>query len=230
MGRSYYPEAQALMMQWATNFNAAVQDMFAGGIVPTEMAAELAARYSAMASAYQLATVPETRTSPRIEAKREAFSDFKKTATQVVRVLQAAPALTNEQRVMLGITVRKTTPTPVPPPSGPPVVSVDSVIVNRFTLRLRDSQDPDRRRKPSGVSSATVLYHVGQSLPASPAGWAILGQTTTTEYVAVVPGDLPAGTRVWFTAYWLNTTAESGPAAPPIHSQIGFGGITAQAA
>ena len=225
MRRSYFPPAQAEMMLWASNFNMVVQDVLAGSIVPAAMAADLAARYSELASAFQLATTPETRTSPRIEAKNDAFASFKKTAARVVGTIQAAPGTTNEQRVMLGITVRKTHPTPVGRPTVSPTIEVKSVRGRVLTLRLKDPATASYR-KPAGVSSAAIYTFVGTEPPSAITAWRYMGGSSKTTVVVDFGVDVPGGSQVWVTACWLNNKEESGPGATPLSAHLGVGEVS----
>jgi len=37
---------------------------------------------------------------------------------------------------------------------------------------------------------------------------------------------VPAGSKVWFTAFWFNRKSESGPATNPVYSWTNNGGVS----
>jgi hypothetical protein len=144
--------------------------------------------------------------------------------------IQASPAVTDAQKVQLGITVRKTTPSPVPPPSTAPTLTVAAVAGRTASVRLGDAQNPHRRGKPAGVAGASVFSFVGAVAPADLNAWKFEGNVGRPEIDITFPSTLAAGTTVWLTAFWFNNRKQSGPACDPVSANLPGGGVSQLAA
>jgi hypothetical protein len=144
--------------------------------------------------------------------------------------IQASPAVTDAQKVQLGVTVRKTTPSPVPTPSTAPVLSVASVAGRTASVRLADAQNPHRRGRAPGAVGASVFSFVGAVAPADLNAWKFEGNVGRPEIEVVFPSTLAVGTTVWLTAFWFNNRKQSGPASTPVSAVLPGGGVSQLAA
>ena len=147
---------------------------------------------------------------------------------EVMRVIQAMPTVTNEQRAELGLRIRDVEPSPVPVPDTAPVVEIASMNGWLARLRLREAGS-ERRGKPTGVIGANIYTFTGAEPPTELTDWVFEGETTRTIFDVQFPGTLAAGTKVWVTACWKNPRFQVGPASTPISMLVG-GGITSIAA
>ncbi|MEO0963655.1 MAG: hypothetical protein AAFY08_00930 [Planctomycetota bacterium] len=212
-------------MTWITNFkNRLDDDATAYGLTSTQATA-YGTLATAFLDAYQTAQEPTTRTPSSIEAKDTAKDAVLAETRALVRIAQAWPEMTNQKRSDLGITVPDPEPTPVPVPTEEPQLDVAAVNGRRLSLRLRE-QSTGERRKPTGVTGATVLSYVGETIPSSIRDWSFEGNTTRLDVDVVFEDSVPQGAKVWVTAYWYNRKAESGPACPPVSTHIGFGTLS----
>lgn len=142
--------------------------------------------------------------------------DEKRAAAEVVvrrlaQKVQGNPAVTDVQRAALGITVRKTTKTPVGVPTTVPVLS-RSDTSTRCILRLffSDATTPDSKGKPPGVQSCEIREQIGGTAPTDPNAMAFLAIETRSPYRAdFEAGDV--GKTVYFALRWLNTKGQPGP-------------------
>lgn len=62
---------------------------------------------------------------------------------KLVDIIQVYPGTTNQMRSEINITIKDTIPTPVPPPSTQPRVTLTGVDDNTVYFYLRDSAEPD---------------------------------------------------------------------------------------
>ena len=113
-------------------------------------------------------------------------------------------------------------------PDTSPNIDILSVVGWTVELRLHNG-DSTKRAKPAGVKGATVFSYVGEQPPTSVDDWKFEGNITKTETTINFPSTLAPGTKVWTTAFWFNTTSQSGPAAPPVSTNL-QGGTVAKAA
>jgi hypothetical protein len=227
---TYLPRTEAGLVDFSTNFNDRLVAGGPGGAygIPAITIAQYTALHDAWIAAYTAANQDITRTPVSIQAKndaKDALINGTNGIRQLVNIIQHNPATTNEQRAELQITVPDVDPTPVPVPEFAPLVSVKEVNGRSITLRLRDSQNPDSRRKPFGVFGAQVYAFVGDDAPAALSAWQYKGITSKTETDIEFPVEVAAGAKVWFTCQWVNTRSESGPASSPIFTFIEFGDV-----
>ena len=149
-------------------------------------------------------------------ASATADKSIKRDAAEtVVRRLamkvQSNPAVTDMQKAALGITVRKTTKTPIPAPTTVPVLNrVDTS--TRCILRLfyADSATPDSKAKPFGVQGAEIREQIGGTTPTNPNAMAFLAIETRAPYRADFEA-ADVGKTVYFALRWQNTKGETGP-------------------
>jgi hypothetical protein len=190
------------------------------GITP-DQSVEYAARQSAFASALAAATDPATRGGSTILAKNTAKKSLIAYSRELARIIQANPAVTNQQRYDLGLHVRKT-PAPVPAPTEAPQIDLVSMVGHRMTIRLHNGT-ATRRGKPAGVSGASIVAYVGQTPPAALTDWTFCTNTGRSKASLDFDSALAPGTKVWVTAVWFNPSKEAGPMATPVSSSIQFG-------
>ena len=220
----YLPQREADLVNWSTNFNTKISATPTAFGLDAAQATAYAALHTAFRNAYTAANDPATRTPNAVQTKndaKEVLIDGPGGIRELVKVVQAYPALTNTQRVDLRITVPDAEPTPVPPPSEPPVLAVLSTLGRTVKLQLRDMADSEKRGRPEGVAGATILMFVGEDAPVDPTLWVFCLNTTRTVVDIDVPPSLAAGAKIWFTAFWRNRRDEAGPAAVPVSARIG---------
>ena len=114
-------------------------------------------------------------------------------------------------------------PRPVPAPTTPPDLSIISTFGRTIKIRLRDQDNPNSRGKPDGVQGATIIYHVGDSVPSDPAQWTFAMNVSRVVFDVELPASIPSASKVWVTAFWFNARKESSPAASPENTIIGEG-------
>jgi hypothetical protein len=127
----------------------------------------------------------------------------------------------------LGLTVKDVEPTPIPPPAFAPSIIIESTTGNVVRIRMMDPANPTRRGKPDGVDGIAVFSFVGAAAPAEEGDWKFEGNTTRTTSDVMFPAATPAGSKVWFTAFYFNARKQSGPAATPAGTNIPGGSAMA---
>ena len=72
-----------------------------------------------------------------------------------------------------------------------------------------------------------MFSFVGEEAPTTGAGWNFEGNTTRTMVNVAFPATITPGSKVWFTAFWFNPRALSGPAATPVGTNLPGGAAMA---
>ena len=225
MSKNYLPTREAELVTWSNTFGAYIS---ANGVqvgLTIEQAGAYDALQSSFVAAYQTANDPTTRSPANIEAKNLAKTALIEETRKLVAIVQAYPGTTNTMRSAMGITVRDSDPSPVSVPETAPLIDVMEVRGRTFELRLRDAVTTEKR-KPAGVQGATLFTHVGDEMPESLSDWTFVASTTKTDVEFTVPVTVPAGSKVWITAFWFNRKSESGPATDPVYSWTNNGGVS----
>lgn len=145
-----------------------------------------------------------------------ADKDTRRAAAQVVMrrlamKVQNNPAVTDMQKAGMGITIRKTTRTPVPVPTTVPTLSrVDTSTRAILRLFFADSTTPDSKAKPAGVQGVEIREQIGGTAPVDPSTMAFLAMETRAPYRADFEA-MDIGKTVYFALRWVNTRGQPGP-------------------
>jgi hypothetical protein len=187
------------------------------------MAASFTALHSAWNSAYQTAKDPDTNSKSNTAAKnsaKEAMIDGPGGIRALARTVQGFAEITPESLTELGLTVRDTEPSPIPAPATAPVLTVVSRFNRTVKIKLKDAANPDNRGRPDGVDGALVFGHVGENPPVGMDNWSLKANATKTTVDITFPDSVAPSSKVWITAYWYNPRGASGPACPPISTNL----------
>lgn len=215
----FIPARDVELLTWSGNFREkVVADAPAYGLTAAQASA-YAARHDAYAAAFGTASAPATRTSTAVLVKDEARAALEAEARGLSRIVQAAPGVTAEHKLGLGLTVRDTKPSPVPPPGGAPSISILAAVGRTVRLRLMD-RESTRRGKPAGVIGAVIFSCVGDNPPASLSDWRFEGTISQVFYQVHFPASVPNGATVHLRAQWLNRKLQPGPASSPAWTNI----------
>lgn len=221
------PTRDVLLVQWAANADAKLTaSPGTWGYTPAQavsfngVAQAYIDAYNAMMQAREDGTRSESLTAVRDTAKLE----FLNVARPLYAAVQASKTISDADKILLGVHVRDTEPTPEPVPAFAPLASIVAVDGNTVTLRLRDAQSPDSKRRPIATLGASVFSFVGAEAPSDPAAYKFEGITGKTRVDVTFPPTVTPGTTVWLTAFWFNGSKQTGPACNPISAVLNYGG------
>jgi hypothetical protein len=200
------PERDQDLEAWSIAFSALITATpTAFGLVAADATA-----FATLKSDYstRLATAvnPVTRTKGTVAAKNTSKLALTAKARSLIKLITAYPPLTPQQRADLGLNPKDAGPTPIPPPSTKPMLSVDP----DGTLRIVDETMTDRRAKPPGVRGAVVFAKVDGPPPVTTDDAKFSALATKTR----VPLALPSGSdgkKLYVLAAWYNERGELGP-------------------
>ncbi len=172
---------------------------------------------------------PPTRGNATVLAKDNAKRDLMAYTRLLARTIGNNMNITDAQRQALGLTIRKTHPTPIPPPSVRPGVDLVGVSMRTVTIHIHDSASNSKRGKPAGVIGAKVYTFIGAEYPSDPTLWNYDGDTTQAKHEITFANSVPSGAQVWICAAWYGRrNGETGPISVPISTNIQGGGASAQ--
>lgn len=152
---------------------------------------------------------------PKENAWRAALAAFRDDeAALLVKIrrlaasIQSNPAVSDELRSVMGLTIRKTRRSPNPVPVTTPVGEIDNSQRLQHRLRFRDAGAANKR-KPHGVRGCEIWCVIGPE-PLGPAQARYLGTATRSPFIAAFnPAD--AGKTAHHYLRWVNTRNQPGP-------------------
>lgn len=223
MASNYIPAADPMFELWQANFvtylsaNFAALGLDAGDVTPVTGSQTIwDGAFGALAPARAAAAAAT-------QAKEQARDGFETVIREVVRRIQSNPAVTNEQRALLGITVPDGTPSPTGAPGTFPTCVIETCDRLRHTIDFRDSATPNKRAKPPGTMGCEIYVKtaaVGDPVPSDPAMFTFLALDTATPYVADFPGS-EGGKNAHYRLRWVSTRGDKGPWSEVFSATIG---------
>lgn len=207
MPASYIPAPDADFDAWMANFSTLLTaDPTAYG-EDAASALVVQTAYDSWEAAYLLATNPATRTTPTIADKDAERVNLDAAARPVAQRINARTSVTNVQRADLGITIRKTTRTPVVAPATAPEVVLRSQSSGVARVQVRDSTTPTTKAKPAGVIGAEMFVEVAAVAGTDPADASLVKTITKTPNTL----SFTAGQKGQVATVWSRWTTRSGP-------------------
>lgn len=162
---SYIPAKQLDFAAWILNFSTLLT------ATPTDygLTAADAVAVDAVNTTFQdaltIALDPDTRTTPTVEAKNVAMASAKATVRPYAVAVSRNPAVTNELKAGIGVTVRSGTQTPIPAPTDQPALAIESATPLNSVLAYTFPGFTGKS-KPFGAIGVQVFQSVGD-LPAT---------------------------------------------------------------
>lgn len=215
MPAAYIPATDAAFNDWQNNFaDLLTADPTAyGEDAPT--AAAVQAVTDDWNAAYALVVDPGTRTPSAVAAKDAARVAAEGTTRPVANRINANDAVTNAQRSDLGLTIRKTTRTPIPQPITAPNLALISAIPSQHKLSIRDTSTPTSKAKPFGVVASRLYAALSTDGGETFGGPMLVNTCTKTPHWQdtsdYTPGDILRYSAEWQTRSGPNGVSQVGP-------------------
>lgn len=213
MANPYLPASDANFNVWLLNFSTkltASPTLY--GLVAGDATA-VAGVTTTWSAAYAAATTPATRTPVTIAAKDVARTAAEALVRPYASRISVNSAVLDANKVAIGVTVRSTTPTPVPPPTTAPTLDLKGAISGVQTLNFKQPGAVGKA-KPYGVVGVQLFASIGTVFATDPDQAAYVGVATKSPSVQTfAPADI--GKKVTWFARWVT---RSGPGG---QSQVG---------
>lgn len=195
------------------------QNAVAWGIVPDAIT-ELKSYQTPWTEAYAKTINKQNRTPTDVMAKKTAGDNYKKAIRLfVAQWLSVNPKVSDADRTLMGITVRKDGHTPIPAPESFPVGQVDFSIRGQHTLSFYDSASSHSNARPKGVSGCEIYMKVGGEPPLTVDEMRFMGICSASPYV-LKHDTVNAGKIVYYWLRWTNSKGETGPWSVMISAMI----------
>jgi len=206
---SYIPPRDADFALWLDNLNTV---SVASGVATYGMTAgnvtAITAQNTAFQAAFMASSDPATRGPATVAAKDSARAMAELVVRPICVIVSQNPAISNIDKVTLGVTVRSGTVTPVPPPVTSPNVTLRSAQTNILNLDYRDSANPLPRSKPAGVVAVELVGAFGTVPATDPSQCLSLGLFTKTPLQVSTAGK--AGKLVTIFARYMTRSGPGG--------------------
>ena len=213
----YIPDSDETFETWQLHFVDVLANSTPAnlGVLPAELTA-----LQTQSGAFQtlLGDFQDAQSSARSarSAKDAGRQTLEGTIRPLVRRLQASPAMTDELRVALGITVADTTISrPAATTMTRPTVTVDTSGRLAHVLDFRDEATLERRAKPAGVRGCEIWVKIGGTPPAEiahgqdPGDMRFLALDTATPYLAAY-SEADAGKTAYYLCRWIASDGTKG--------------------
>lgn len=203
----YIPAADAFFDAWANNFSTQLTSAPTSyGLIAGD-AVIVAGLYAAWAAAYALAIAPATRTTAAIADKDAARAGLETTVRPYAQRIRVNPAVSNLDRVTIGVTVAVFPPTPIPAPLTNPVLSLIRALPLTHVMAYADSDTPTTKAKPYGVKQLALHVTVGIAPAVDPTAARYIGGFTKSP----MQTSFEAGDRGKYATYFARWQNGSGP-------------------
>lgn len=211
----YIPTKDADLDTWASNWSTKVTAAPATYGLTAPIAVVVAALFATWHAAYLAATAPTTRSPTTVAAKDSAKGAMVPILRLYSQQVKANDTVSNANKEALGIHIDDTVPTPIPPPTTHPIVTVVSSGTQSMVLRFADEVSPASRRRPFGAIGLLLRKQVSVSPGIDPEAGAFEGLFTRIPFeVAFIPADVGKTCRFW--AQWTNGKGQEGPWSAPV--------------
>ena len=215
----YLPTREAELLTWSQNYSATLTAApTTYGLIAGDATA-LSSLVTAFTNAYSEASDPNTRTKPKIVAKDLAKAQLIASLRSLSQRIQNNPAVTSEHKAELGLPIWDREPSPQPPPSTRPVLSLVAAAGNLQLLRVVDETTPTSKAKPEGVAGVEVYAWIGPNPPAELSQWQSKGLFTRSSFEISYTSE-DAAKQATLMARWYNAKGEYGPASEPITALV----------
>ena len=161
----YIPPRDADFDAWFTNFSTLLTaSPTTYGLVAGD-ATTVAASLTLWSAAYTAAITPSTRTPVTVAAK-----DTQRIASTLIlrpyaQRIAVNPAVTNGNKVAIGVNPRGTVPTPIPAPTTPPILYWKGAFPGEIKLAYKDTALGATKKKPFGAIGLEVWAGYGATSP-----------------------------------------------------------------
>ncbi|MDR2472433.1 MAG: hypothetical protein LBD53_02555 [Tannerella sp.] len=206
---NYLPHAYNALLNWLTNFEQyAVENAARLGLPSSELEA-LNPKIDNFRIANEKAEHPNAGKADRLDRKEKAELVSKYVRDFVNRLLRYNQAVTNEDRVKLGLNVPDTTPTPIQPPTTWPVASTSIAGPRQIRVDWHDSLSASKA-KPKGVHGCEIRHSILDTPPTTNDDL-LRSDFATRNYHTFNFDESQRGKSVYFCLRWETNKGDKGP-------------------
>jgi hypothetical protein len=206
----YFPSKEANVIPWAKNFVIVLAANAARLGIAEALITALGALGLAFEQAYTRRMLPDSG-KVSVEQKNLALKALKKGVQDMVNGhINHNPAVTQDDRVNLGLYVYKPGRNPTGKPETTVVMRVVTGLVRQLVVYFTDSATPDKRGKPYGVHNVEILCAVLPS-PPKDIDELVRPASSTKSPLTLTFREEDRGKTVYLAGRWKGSREQEGP-------------------
>lgn len=210
---NYLPTRDADLDTWLLNFQTLIAANPTNyGLVASDATA-ITSAFNAWHTAYLAATNPSTRTTATIATKNQQKRNVLIVVRGYAATIRANQAVSAALKLGLGLHIPDTQPTPVPPPSSYPLLSLSGMQPGIQDLRAADQNTPTKRGRPAGSAGLLLFRAVDEAPVTDPNEAKFLSFVTRSAFQSHFTAADNGKVATYF-ARWTNSKGEVGPWGP----------------
>jgi hypothetical protein len=208
--KNYLPKSFALLLNWLVNFIAYVTANMSRFGISSAKVSTLQTLITQYQAAQAKAVLPNAGSADRVARKDKARTVSKAARDFVNANLRYNEAVTDEDRVMLGLTVPDREPSPEGEIETMPVVDlIDTTVIRRIVLHFKDMYGKSRA-KPAHVHGAEIKWAVLDEKPKS-TDELIHSEFSTRSHQTLTFDENQRSKTLYACLRWENNRAQKGP-------------------
>jgi hypothetical protein len=208
MTTDYIPQKDAELAAWSANFTTQIANNLGAWDIPEQEVMDLQTASASFAMLHAQADSP-AKTKIIVEEKNAARKVLVGLIRGLVSFRLKNPVITGAQRIAMGLHLRDTTYSKVPPPVSRPELDIDVFDVRRLKIHFHDMNSTSKA-KPYGTNGAVIAYAVLDTPPASPDELTRDLLATRTPHILEFT-EQERGRTVYVAICWQNEKGEKGP-------------------
>ncbi len=203
------PSGDGEFLEWGDVFCAYLGTTADEWGIPEAAVAALEGFRTEYRRAYTAAQNPN-RGKADVFAKNEARAAYEADVRRFIQEYIAFSHLvSDDDRILLGVTVRSASRTPVPVPSTIPSFTIGTAVLQHLSIIFHDENGAGEA-KPFGVHGAEILWEIRETPTENQEDLTHSAFSTRSPYKLAFTGD-QRGSRVYVCLRWENTRGEKGP-------------------
>jgi hypothetical protein len=211
----YIPKSDSAVRDWLRNFASLIAANPNKYALTAADAAVLTSTSDAYSSAYDTAVAPSTRTSSNIADKDSQRAAAIGTARTYAQMIRATGAISNEDKIALGLRPANLSRTPIPAPRTAPLIMITGARSGTHELRYADTTTPNSRRKPPGAIQLQLSMVEGDAPATNPDAAKLVGLYTKQPVIVEHDATSNGKTATYF-ARWVTRRGLLGPWSLPV--------------
>jgi hypothetical protein len=210
VSNSWIPSKDDALDPFVNNFQTLIAGNPTSYALTVTDATAITTSYTSWHAAFLAATNPTTRTRATIATRNLQKTNVMNVVRSYAATIRANHAVTDALKIGLGIHVRDATPTPVPPPSTAPVLSLLNQGIGTQVVHAADETTPNKRARPAGTIGMVLFRTIADDAAPNPDGTQFVTLLMRPDFTASLdPAD--NGKTATYFARWSNSRGELGP-------------------
>lgn len=222
------PTKDSLFVPYSTNVN---DRLVASGVTTYHLTAAQVTEYTSLhtpyveaVAAFDEARSDGTRSEAQTAVRSAAKAALLNYARQIYGMVQYNDAISDADKILLGVTIRKSQQSSQFAPGQAPLLTLLSVTRRTGRYKLADRAVPSSRRRPRNAIGAVILTYAGATPPPEgDPGWHLEGQTGKNTFLVEFGEKVEPGTPCWVVAMWVSRKGDYSPACDPVQTFLQIG-------